>query len=176
MSADLRNTQSWHLALTVRQVLCSITLCLWCAVSYVDDCRDDDGTATHLIGESGGHLAVFPRHLPASHRCPWTLTVTAGRRINITWRVFPTPVRYIPPGVPLPLGGGLTIGTDSPPCSLKLTFIEPGHQPISWICRDRGQDVTSFDHATQVATIHKFLLFFAVTLYSHFTALAVGCL
>jgi len=82
------------------------------AVSYVDDCRDEDATATHLLGETDGYLAVFPRQWathqqsPSSRRCYWTISVNPGRRINITWRVFPTPVmRYVPTGVSLLLDG-----------------------------------------------------------------------
>lgn len=136
------------------------------AVSYVDDCRDEDGKATHLIGETDGYLAVYRRqrsHLsPSSRHCHWTITVNPGRRINITWRVFPTPVRYIPPGVSTPLDAGRRTGSDGSPCSLKLSFVESERQPVHWACR--GQDTVSMDRAAQVATYSIIFTIYATLL------------
>ena len=138
----------------------------WCTVSYVDDCRHDDGTATHLIGESDGYLAVFPRHRthrPSSRRCPWTLSVNNGRRINITWRVSPTAVRYIPPGVALPLDARSNSGVDEAPCSFKLTFIESGQQPVQWTCH--RQDPVPVDRSVQVQFSVTLLVFVPTAVY-----------
>ena len=123
------------------------------AVSYVDDCRDNVASTTHLIGETGGYLAVFrrPRTQPTvSRRCPWTLTVNPGRRLNITWRVFPTAVRYAQRGgvaAPQP-DGRRRSRDDGQPCSLMLSFFEAGHEPVNWTCR--AQDSGPVDRFAQV--------------------------
>ena len=119
----------------------------------MDDCLDHDGTTLHLNAETDGYLAVFPRHdtpvSTPSRRCPWVLSVNSGRRINITWRVSPSPVRYIPPGVAaLPLDGRNTPHGDEAACSLKLTFIEVGHEQVQWTCR--RQDTVPIDRSAQV--------------------------
>ena len=128
-------------------------------VSYVDDCRDDDGKATHLIGETGGgYLAVFTRQVaarvpvPSTRRCHWTVSVNHGRRVNVTWRVYPQPVRYTPSGVSLPLDGGRRKGGESSACSLRLVFIESGHDPVHWTCH--GHDTLSLNRAAQVCDVH----------------------
>jgi len=121
------------------------------SVSYVDDCRNKDATTTHLNAETDGYLAVFPQqrsHHPSPQRCPWVLTVNTGRRINITWRVSPTSIRYIPPGVSLPVDGRGTHRADEPPCSIQLTFTEPDRDPVEWTCR--RQDTTPVDRTVQV--------------------------
>jgi len=115
----------------------------------VDDCRDDDGTTTRLIGDADGYLAVFPRHQTTSQRCPWHLAVNAGRRINITWRVSPTAVRYLPSRVSLPLGERSSLRVSEVPCSWKLTFTESGHDPVHWACR--RQDTLPVDNSVQVS-------------------------
>ena len=125
-------------------------------VSYVDDCLDDADSSTHLTGDTDGYLAVFPQHLPTSRRCPWVLTVNTGRRINVTWRVSPTPQRYIPPGISLPIEGRGNPRVDQTPCSFRLTFIESGHEPVQWTCRH--QNTVPVDHSVQVQFSVPFLV------------------
>ena len=139
-----------------------------CTVSYADDCRDgddddDDGGTTQLSAETDGYLAVFSRQRralsssssrnlpPASppRRCPWTLVVNPGRRINITWRLSPALVRFPPPGSSLPLDARLSPDVQEDDCSPKLTFIEAGHAPVHWSCRQQDHLSTQL-RSTQV--------------------------
>jgi len=148
---------SWKQLLHLRTFRCR-------AVSYVDDCRDDDATTTQVLAESDGYLAVFPRHERTSsatrqssstyRRCPWVLSVDSGRRINITWRVSPSPLRYkMLQGSSDPSPDGRTVRRhhdhDQEPCSsLKLIFIEAGYKDVHWTCH--RQDTAPVDRSTQV--------------------------
>ena len=60
----------------------------FCLASFTDDCTHGN---ISLLTNTDGYLALYPKTSaarPAARpTCPWVLSVDAGRRFNVTWRL-----------------------------------------------------------------------------------------